>query len=701
MAPNPKVLKAFSAMKVLGIPTETVKPVLRNLLKLYDNNWELIEEDSYRTLADAIFECTDDKRREDKKKSAMEHDGPEPPLKKLHLEQQEDQVSSTMDNANTVLGLEEGEKPQTSIVPKLMESSQSCSKDIKIGSSSHSLPEAVSNKGKDPMSLHLATKFTKSSSERASSALLSNQTRDGAAFDHMLRKKKHKDCRGEDFVVPKRKKSVNDVPALPGTLEGSSIGNSSIKELVSPCDNKDNQADASACNPGTTSPNNFEIASSLSGDVKISLNCNSALGQTNFHAPNLDTVLKFVENKYLRSYKIVAFQFSVLKLLKDFCESYLELGTDSTDRSLIKKEASCSESTNSCGLVVTQQQATSHDRKRTSRKINDITKGTEKVRISLIDDTGNEHIPKFVYIAQNIVYQNAYIHFSLARIADDDCCSRCLGDCLSLSIPCACARDTGGEFAYTPQGLLKEEFLKACISMNREPQKHYHFYCEDCPLERAKNGIRPAPCKGHLVRKFIKECWRKCGCNMQCGNRVVQRGITCKLQVFLTNDGKGWGVRTLQDLPKGSFVCEYVGEILTNMELYERNKQSSGNERHTYPVLLDADWGSEGVLKDEDALCLDATFYGNVARAINPPSISREVHLKHTYVPFMQLAFFTKRNVDALEELTWCAMSTFNLNVLEQTSKDYGIDFDDHNHPIKAFQCCCRSAFCRDVRGKG
>ncbi|RVW81787.1 Histone-lysine N-methyltransferase SUVR4 [Vitis vinifera] len=153
--------------------------------------------------------------------------------------------------------------------------------------------------------------------------------------------------------------------------------------------------------------------------------------------------------------------------------------------------------------------------------------------------------------------------------------------------------------------------------MSKEPQKHRYFYCEDCPLERSKNQYLPDPCKGHLVRKFIKECWRKCGCSMYCGNRIVQRGITFKLQVFMTHEGKGWGLRTLEALPKGAFVCEYVGEILTNMELYERNKQSNGNDRHTYPVLLDADWGSEGVLKDEEALCLDATFYGNVARFIN------------------------------------------------------------------------------------
>lgn len=87
--------------------------------------------------------------------------------------------------------------------------------------------------------------------------------------------------------------------------------------------------------------------------------------------------------------------------------------------------------------------------------------------------------------------------------------------------------------------------------------------------------------------------------------------------MFLTPEGKGWGVRTLETLEKGTFVCEYVGEILTNTELYERNMQRSGAERHTYPVSLDSDWGSERILRDEDALCLDATLHGNVARFIN------------------------------------------------------------------------------------
>lgn len=56
MAPNPKVVAAYRAMSSLGISESQVKPVLKKLLKLYDKNWELIEEGNYRALADAIFE---------------------------------------------------------------------------------------------------------------------------------------------------------------------------------------------------------------------------------------------------------------------------------------------------------------------------------------------------------------------------------------------------------------------------------------------------------------------------------------------------------------------------------------------------------------------------------------------------------------------------------------------------------------------
>lgn len=191
------------------------------------------------------------------------------------------------------------------------------------------------------------------------------------------------------------------------------------------------------------------------------------------------------------------------------------------------------ESLNSCGNVAVKKHSSSAHKVKPLQYLDDITKGEELVKISLVNETSSQLPPKFFYIPKNIVFQKAYVNFALARISDEDCCSHCFGDCTSLAIPCACARETGGEFAYQQGGLVKEKFLEDCISMNRSPQSHRLFYCKNCPLERSRNENTSDPCKGHLVRKFIKECWCKCGCSKKCGNRVVQRGITVNLQVRL------------------------------------------------------------------------------------------------------------------------------------------------------------------------
>ncbi|CAL5347489.1 unnamed protein product [Camellia sinensis] len=443
----------------------------------------------------------------------------------------------------------------------------------------------------------------------------------------------------------------------------------------------------------------FEIASSPQGNVKISLICNSSR-KSGFRIPSLDAVLKLVEEKYIKTYRITEPGFSVVKLMKDVCECFLAEGTNCTDdgqvrstnltsslaisKKLSAQDVVCGRgyegnfcippsfpnepfrfrnfievlpqiprdltSTSSnvlnyitelnvngnsyCGrdikikaleglgpsnpssLVVVQKHNSCLDPLKASHHIDDITRGAENAKISLVNEITDECLPEFHYIPRNIAYEHACVKFLLARVSDENCCSNCVGDCMSLIVPCACASETGGEFTYTHGRLVEEKFLEKCISLNCDPEQHRLFYCKDCPLERSKHKRVSGPCKGHLVRQFIKECWYKCGCSMKCGNRLVQQGITVNLQVFMTPE-KGWGVRTLEDLPKGTFVCEYVGEIVTNTELFERNTQMSGREKHTYSVLLDADWGSKGVPRDEEALCLDATVYGNVARFIN------------------------------------------------------------------------------------
>lgn len=168
--------------------------------------------------------------------------------------------------------------------------------------------------------------------------------------------------------------------------------------------------------------------------------------------------------------------------------------------------------------------------------VKDITRGLEDVKIPLVNESSDDlEVPNFLYIKTNMVHKAAHIDLSIARISNENCCTQCHGDCLLSELPCACAGETRGEFAYGPGGLLKEKFLEESIAMSREPERTHFYFCDICPLQndmlKVKKSGRIKPCKGHLSRKFIKECWCYCGCSKQCGNRVVQRGIQVPLQV--------------------------------------------------------------------------------------------------------------------------------------------------------------------------
>ena len=296
----------------------------------------------------------------------------------------------------------------------------------------------------------------------------------------------------------------------------------------------------------------IDVASSSMGEVKISLKCSV---DPSFRMPALEAVFKMVESKCLRSYKVLPPDFSVESLMSEICQCVVQLGTEHTvehntqldsagigtrsedgrnRKQKAAKELLVSNSSESGPVKsIPAQQHLVLSSLRTNHDVTDISKGEEKIRISIINESGTEKCPaSFYYIPRNIVFQNALVSMSLGKIGGEECCADCFGNCLSSPEPCACARETGGEYAYTLEGLVRPAFIDECVSVNRFPEEHQKVFCETCPFERSRSKASPEPCRGHLGRKFIKECWSKCGCNMQCGNRVVQRGITRNLQVI-------------------------------------------------------------------------------------------------------------------------------------------------------------------------
>ncbi|XP_061730760.1 histone-lysine N-methyltransferase SETMAR isoform X1 [Nerophis ophidion] len=154
------------------------------------------------------------------------------------------------------------------------------------------------------------------------------------------------------------------------------------------------------------------------------------------------------------------------------------------------------------------------------------------------------------------------------------------------------------------------------------------------------------PDANHCTPVF--ECNALCPCSDTCSNRVVQGGLRLALQVSST-DGRGWGVRTRQRIPRGTFVCEYAGEVI-GFEEARRRQLAQGCEENNYIIAVREHGGTAAVVET----FVDPTTVGNVGRFLNHsclPNLFMVPVRVHSAVP--RLALFAGRDIDALEELTF------------------------------------------------
>lgn len=149
----------------------------------------------------------------------------------------------------------------------------------------------------------------------------------------------------------------------------------------------------------------------------------------------------------------------------------------------------------------------------------------------------------------------------------------------------------------------------------------------------------------------IYECNKRCTCPEACLNRVVQRGSQMKLCVFRTNNGRGWGVKTLRLIKKGTFVIQYVGEVITNEEAEKRGKEYDAAGR-TY--LFDLDYNET---EEQCPYTVDAAIYGNISHFINhscDPNLAVYAVWINCLDPNLpKLALFATRDIKQNEEITF------------------------------------------------
>ncbi|TRY57703.1 hypothetical protein DNTS_025920 [Danionella cerebrum] len=161
---------------------------------------------------------------------------------------------------------------------------------------------------------------------------------------------------------------------------------------------------------------------------------------------------------------------------------------------------------------------------------------------------------------------------------------------------------------------------------------------------------------------------RPCSQDSQCLNRMLQyechpqvcpAGERCYNQCFskrlypdtevIKTEGRGWGLKTKQELKKGDFVMEYVGELIDSEECKQRIRHANENHVTNFYMLT--------LTKDR---VIDAGPKGNLSRFMNHSCSPNCETQKWTVNGDVRIGLFTLCDIAADIELTF----NYNLDCL-------------------------------------
>ncbi|XP_057519724.1 histone-lysine N-methyltransferase, H3 lysine-9 specific SUVH6-like [Amaranthus tricolor] len=283
-------------------------------------------------------------------------------------------------------------------------------------------------------------------------------------------------------------------------------------------------------------------------------------------------------------------------------------------------------------------------KKREACNVNDISKGKEKFPICAVNTIDNEKSPPFTYITE-VMYPD------WCQLIPPEGCD-CKDGC-SSSKHCACSIKNGGEIPYNYSGAIVEE------------------------------------------KSLVYECGPSCKCPPTCHNRVSQHGIKHPLEIFKT-ESNGWGLRPLSSIASGSFVCEYIGELLDDNDAEQRTDNNAylfGIGQYYNDLTLRE--GLSALIPDMPLSCtnvvenagftLDAAKFANVGRFINhscsPNLFAQNVLYDSEDKSLPHIMFFAAQNIPPLQELTYHYNHTVDQVI-------------DSSKNIKKKSCACCSNNC-------
>ncbi|KAG1658607.1 Histone-lysine N-methyltransferase SUV39H2 [Nymphon striatum] len=303
----------------------------------------------------------------------------------------------------------------------------------------------------------------------------------------------------------------------------------------------------------------------------------------------------------------------------------------------------------------------------------------------------------FEYAPESFNYINDYKAGEGISIPDDPLVGCDCEDCYENRSNC-CGHQSGSSFAYTK--VRGGESFNTLMNSENSVRKY--------EIERRSEKEKKKEYKKLKVPAGspIYECNKRCACGPGCLNRVVQHGRKVKLAIFRTSNLCGWGVKTLEAIPKGTFVMEYVGEVISEQEA-ERRGHKYDEEGRTYLFDLDYDDG-------DCPFTVDAAYQGNISHFMNhscdPNLVVFGVWINSLDPRLPRLAFFSLRDIKRGEELSFDYMMSANRNNTSMSESTGGNNLpmspklskttnettaDGKDSETKRILCKCGSSNCR------
>ncbi|KAH8388408.1 hypothetical protein KR093_005776, partial [Drosophila rubida] len=191
--------------------------------------------------------------------------------------------------------------------------------------------------------------------------------------------------------------------------------------------------------------------------------------------------------------------------------------------------------------------------------------------------------------------------------------------------------------------LLPPPYVK--IKANKPvPPVRFAYNEEDVNICECKPGT-PHPCgpeSGCLNRMLYHECHPDfCAAGAQCENQLFELRKSPRLDVVYMHD-RGFGLVCREPIAEGSFIIEYVGEVINHAEFQRRMAQKTSDRDENFYFL--------GVEKD---FIIDAGPKGNLARFMNHSCEPNCATQKWTVNCINRVGLFAIKDIPENTELTF------------------------------------------------